>query len=100
MRRGSRVPYLLSACWASGINFLGAVGGLGRGGHDWHRVHGSQAGWRACAEGSRPCPCCGRLWSGLLMLSLLVAIAAFFPSRCVAPGSTMSVSGQYQPVLI
>lgn len=41
-------------------------------------------------------PLAGRL----LMLSLLVAIAAPFPSPCVAPISTMSVSGEYQPVLI
>lgn len=53
VRRGSRVPYLLSARWASGANFLGAVGGLGRGGHVWHLVHGSQAGWTSLCRGQQ-----------------------------------------------
>lgn len=68
LRTGSRVTYLLSARWASGANILGAVGRLGGGGHGWHLVHGSQAGWTSLCRGWQALSLLQEtVWSGLLV---------------------------------
>lgn len=60
----------LLAQWMLGFraNFLGAGGGLGRGGHDWHLVRGSQAGWTSLCRGQQALSLLQEaVWSGLLL---------------------------------